>query len=72
MGIDRETRSPGDPQARGFGITRRDAVGRLLGCATLAHPFGWRALAVGPQVLASTQELQPFVAGVMRLVEAMA
>ncbi len=72
MGIDRETRSPGDPQVRGIGLTRRDAVGRLLGCATLVHPFGWRALAMGPQVLAGTQELQPFVAGVMRLVEAMA
>ncbi len=71
MEIHRETRSPGDPGARRSELTRRDAVGRLLRGAMLAHPLGWRALAVGQPVLAVPQERQPFIAGVRRLFDAM-
>ena len=58
-----------DDALRG-GLTRRRAVGALLQVGALAHPFGWRVLALGSS---STQiEPQPLQAAVRRLVDAMA
>jgi hypothetical protein len=56
--------------ASGGGLTRRRAVGALLQVGAVAHPFGWRVLALGsstPQI-----EPQPLQAAVRRLVDAMA
>ena len=52
------------------GLTRRRAIGALLQVGALAHPFGWRVLALGSS---TTQiEPQPLQAAVRRLVDAMA
>ncbi len=72
MGRHRETERPDDPEARGGELTRRDAVGRMLQCSVIAHPFGWRVLTVGAQTLSGAQDPQPFIASVRRLVDAMA
>ena len=48
-------------------ITRRDAVGSILHAALLAHPLGSRLL-----VRTTQPDLQPVIAEVRRLVEAMA
>ena len=56
--------------ASGGSLTRRRAVGALLQVGAIAHPFGWRVLALGSS---TTQiEPQPLQAAVRRLVEAMA
>ena len=72
MEVHRKPRSLGDSRARPSELTRRDAVSTLLRGAILAHPLSWRALAFGAQVLVDPQERQPFIAGVRRLVDAMA
>jgi hypothetical protein len=55
-------------------VTRRDAVGSILQAALLAHPFAGRLLMLaGPSLTSGTRpDLQPLMAEVRRLVEAMA
>lgn len=56
------------------GVTRRDAVGSILQAALLAHPLGGRLLmSTAPALMGGPRtELQPLIAEVRRLVEAMA
>ncbi|MFL5616874.1 MAG: hypothetical protein ACJ79A_00610, partial [Gemmatimonadaceae bacterium] len=55
-------------------VTRRDAVGSILQAALLAHPLGSRLLVRAAPSLTSGShtDLQPLVAEVRRLIEAMA
>jgi hypothetical protein len=59
-----------DRDAARSGLTRRRAVGALLQVGALAHPFGWRVLALGSST--AQIEPQPLQAAVRRLVDAMA
>ena len=64
------------PENRRPDVTRRDAIGSILQSALLAHPLGSRLLVMAGPSLASggssRTDLQPVVAEVRRLVEAMA
>lgn len=62
------------PESGFLGLSRRQAVGGILHLAALAHPLGQSLLAAGPASLdlAGLPDVQPFLAQVKRLVEAMA
>src|SRR5215208_6852953 len=62
------------PAERGPDVTRRDALGSILQAALLAHPLGSRLLlTAGPSLTSGPHtDLQPVVAEVRRLVEALA
>src|SRR5215212_7347487 len=62
------------PAERGPDVTRRAAVGSILQTALVAHPIAGRLLVMaGPSLTSGPRtDLQPVVAQVRRLVEAMA
>src|SRR4051812_34140119 len=62
------------PADRRPGVTRRDAVGSILQAALLAHPIGSRLSVVAgmPHTGGLHTDLQPVLAEVRRLVDAMA
>ena len=63
-----------DPSASLGEVTRRHALGSMLGAAVLAHPLGSRLLTMPPMLfeLGGHTELQPLLAEVRRVAEAMA